>query len=349
MTIYTAIYAILAALGVLAKRQGEALFLFFSLMFLLLFMGTRYYVGCDFTGYLNRFNNIDAYASPLEAFGKPEIAFSMIEILTRTSGASFVWLIFTATAIIIGCYWFFLKSVRYPLLILALLFPIMMTQLGMSGVRQGIAVGFLLVAAVNFMNGRRIWTGIWIAVGSQFHLSVALFLPIAFLAGREINIKQIAAAAILLSPVAILLIGDRIDTYQDRYIDQIYGDQSSAGAGYRYILNFVPAALFLYFRQTVRQNFAKEYQILLLFAIATIALAPLLVLSSFALHRLNFYVMPFTIMMAIYLVYSIPTSQSRKLAVLLPIGAYGGYSVLWQLTSFHFGYCYADYQSYLTI
>lgn len=348
MTIYTAIYATLAALGIFAKRQVESVFLFLSLMFLLLFMGTRYYVGCDFTGYLNRFNNIDLYASPMQAFGKPEIAFSLVEILTRTSGASFVWLIFSSTAIIIGCYWFFLKSVRYPLLILALLFPIMMTQLGMSGVRQGIAVGFLVVAAVNFMNGNRIWTGVWIAVGSQFHLSVAIFMPIAFLAGREINIKQMAAAAVLLSPIALLLVGDRIDTYQDRYIDQIYGEQSSAGAGYRYILNFVPAALFLYFRKTAQRNFRKEYQILLLFAIATIALAPLVILSSFALHRLNFYVMPFTIIMAVYLVYCIPSSRNRKLALLLPIGAYGGYSVLWQLTSFHFGYCYANYQSYLS-
>ena len=128
-----------------------------------------------------------------------------------------------------------------------------------------------------------------------------------------------------------------------------YGDQSSAGAVYRYILNFVPAAFFLYYRKLVERKFPREFHILMIFAIATVALAPLTVLSTFALHRLNFYVMPFTIMMAVYLVYCIPTTRERLLALLIPIGAYGGYSVLWQLTSFHFQACYSNYQSYLSL
>lgn len=349
MSIYTAIYASLSALGIFVKRQYEALFLFISLSFLLFFMGTRYQVGCDFTGYLNRYNNIDVYTSPLVAFTRDESFFVFLEILTKTSDLGFVWLIFIATAIIITCYWVFLRSVHYPLLILAMLFPIMLMQLGMSGIRQGIAVGFLLVAMTCFMNGSRVWTAVWIAVGTQFHLSVAMFLPIAFLAGREINLRQMILAGVLISPLAILLIGDRFSLYQDRYIEQIYGDQSSDGAAFRYILNFVPAALFMFFRGRIKDQFPREYQLLLIFAIATLALAPLIVLSSFALHRLNFYMMPFTIMMAVYMICTLQSDRDRKLALLVPIGAYGGYSVLWQLTSFHFSYCYAQYQSYLTL
>lgn len=349
MSLYTAIFATLSAFGIFVKRQYETLFLFISLSFLLFFMGTRYQVGCDFTGYLNRYNNIDVYTSPLVAFTRDESFFVFLEIFAKTSDLGFVWLIFMATAIIIACYWVFLRSVHHPLLILALLFPIMMMQLGMSGIRQGIAVGFLLVAMTSFMKGHRIWTAIWIAVGTQFHLSVAMFLPIAFLARREINFRQLALAGVLISPLAILLIGDRFSLYQDRYIEQIYGEQSSDGAAFRYILNFVPAAFFMYFRGKIREQFPKEYQLLLIFAIATLALVPLTVLSSFALHRLNFYMMPFTIMMAVYLIYCLPSERDRKLALLLPIGAYGAYSVLWQATSFHFSYCYAQYQSYLTL
>ena len=124
MSIYTAIFGFLSALGLTIKRQQEAAFLFLSLLFLLFFMGTRYEVGCDFTGYQNRFENIDPYASPLDVLGRDEMAFVFLEYMTRTSGADFVWLIFLATAIIIGCYWAFLRKVHSPILILALLFPI---------------------------------------------------------------------------------------------------------------------------------------------------------------------------------------------------------------------------------
>jgi hypothetical protein len=347
MSIYTIIFATLSAFGMFVKRQFEVAFLAVSLLFLLIFMGTRYYVGCDFTGYLNRYENISPYASAFEAFGKAEPGFSLIEILVKTSGLSFVWLIFFATLIIIGCYWVFLRAIQHPLIVLALLFPIMMTQLGMSGVRQGIAVGFLAVAATSFMDGRRWMTALWILVGAQFHLSVAIFLPIAFLAGRQVNVKMMIAAGVLLSPLAILVIGDRFDTYQDRYIEQIYGDQSSAGAGYRYILNLLPAAIFIYFREHVRLRFPKEFPLLYLFAIGTLFLAPLVVLSSFALHRLNFYVMPFTIMMAVYLIYCLPTQRDRMLGLLIPIGAYGGYTLFWQQFSKHYQLCYSVYQSYL--
>jgi len=349
MTVYTAIYAIFASLGIAVRRKQEALFLALALLFLLFFMGTRYEVGCDFGGYLNRFENIHPYASLGEAFGKQEIAFSFLEIATRTSGLGFVSLIFSSTLIILICYWVFLRQIHNSLLVLALLFPIMMMQLGMSGLRQGIAVGFLLVAATTFMKRQRLMTALWIIIGTQFHLSAAVFLPLAFLAGRDVSLKQMIAAGLLLSPLALLLVGDRIGVYQDRYVDEIYGDQSSAGAVFRYALNIVPAALFLYFRKTVEGHFPKEYQLLLIFAIATVALAPLTVLSTFALHRLNFYVMPFTIMMAVYLIYCIPSTRDRSLALLIPIGAYGGYSVLWQLTSLHFEYCYSNYQSYLAL
>jgi len=349
MTIYTLIFGILSTIGLTARREREKLLLGLSLLFLLFFMGTRFEVGCDFAGYQNRFDNIEPHTSWLTAFSKPEIAFSLLEIAFKTSNLSFVWLTFSATAIMLTCYWTFLKRVPYGLLILALLFPIMMLQLGMSGIRQGIAVGFLLLAANSFMKGQRLWVGIWIVVGSQFHLSVTAFLPIAFLAGREMSVRQLIAAALLLSPVALLLVGDRIDTYQDRYIDEIYGDQTSGGAGFRYILNIVPAMFFYYFRDEVRARFPREYGILLVFAIVTAALAPLLILSTFALHRFNFYLMPFTIMMAIYTVHCIPSRRDRMLALLLPIGAYGGYTVFWQQFSFHFEYCYSVYQSYLAL
>jgi len=349
MTIYTIIFAFFAACGVFVQRQYENLVLGISLLFLLFFMGTRYEVGCDYKGYLNRYENTSVYSSIFDAIGSPEPAFRFLEIFTKTTGLPFVWLTFISTALAVTCYWVFLKNTAKPMLILALLFPIMMTQLGMSGIRQAIAVGLLLVAATSFMNGRRITTALWIALGAQFHISVAVFLPIALLAGREISLRQIVAAALLLSPIALLLVGDRIDTYQDRYIDEIYGDQSSAGASYRYILNFVPAALFIYFRKTVRSKFPREYQILFIFAIATLALSPLIVLSTFALHRLNFYVMPFTIMMAVYMIYCIPTYRERMLTLLIPIGAYGGYSVLWQMSSYHYQVCYANYQSFLTL
>lgn len=317
------------------------------MLFLLWFMGARYYVGCDFGSYLNRFQNLPVDFDLASALISVEPGFEILISGIRSLGLDYMWLNMTAATITLAAYFVFLRHHYNPLMILALLFPIIILQLSMSGIRQGIAVALLMLATVHFQRGERFLTGLWILLGAQFHASVLMFLPIAFLVGRQVTTVRLIVGVILFTPLVAILMGDRITTYQDRYIDQVYGDMSSGGAFVRYGLSLVPSVLFFSLRRKLRVVFPTQYELMKIFSLITLSLLPVGLVSSLILHRLNFYIMPFCIMTLVAMSHvAFPRSQ-QLLGRLLPALIYGGYSLSWQMTSRHADICFIPYQNYL--
>lgn len=108
----------------------------------------------------------------------------------------------------------------------------------------------------------------------------------------------------------------------------------------------VPAVLFLLYQKRMREKFPEVYDLLKLFTLITLSLIPVAILSSIALHRLNFYVMPISILTFVYLSLVIFPASQRTLARFLPAAAYGAYSLVWFSMSRHASSCYLPYQSY---
>lgn len=346
---YITLYTVLATLGLTVWHNRSLPWLIAALLFLLWFMGARYYVGCDFTGYLNRFINIPANTRLSDAITEHEPGFELLITAISTSGLDYMWLNISATAVILLGYYIFLRNHYNPLMILALLFPIMIVQLSMSGIRQAIAVSFLLVSTVYFMRGKRVLTATWILLGAQFHTSVVVFLPIALLAGKNISTTRLAISSALLAPVVILFIGSRVEVYQDRYINQLYGDISSGGAYIRYGLSLLPAILFLIYQTRMKSAFPKQFLLFRLFSFLIIALLPIGFFSSLALHRFNFYVMPLSIAILVATSNVVLPRSQIMFARLMPVLLYGGYAVFWNLLSRHAVQCYRPYQNYFLL
>lgn len=345
---YTAIYSIFVLLGIfIRERRLELATLFLSLAFLIVFMGTRYHVGCDYDGYLSRYNNTSVHAHWLDAFGRAEPGFNLIMIGVVTSGLDYVWVNIISSAIIAGCYWHFLRHHSYPVMILALCFPILIMQLGMSGLRQAIAVAMVMASSIPFAQGKRLKTFLWIVLAAQFHSSAYIFLPLAALVGVKVSFGRLTWAAMAVLPFVLWLLSDRLEVYQTRYVEEAYGDQSSGGAVFRYLLMLPVAAIFFVNRERIAKAFPIHFETLKLWNLGIIALAPLAVLSSFALHRFNYYVMPFSLVSFVYVSHFIFTRRFHFMAVLIPPIVYGIYTVGWQAMSSHFRACYVPYQSVL--
>ena len=236
----------------------------------------------------------------------------------------------------------FARAHRFAPLILALLFPIIIVQLGMSGIRQALAGGFLMLALNSFLVQQRYGTAAWILLGMQFHTSVVMFLPLALLAGREISTKRLVLAMAVLGPMASLLLADRFETYSDRYFE---GAVTSGGAVIRYALIVLPVPLFILNQRKIERRFSDVYQLLRLSAVLILSLAPLIVLSSIALHRLNYYVMPLSILLFVYV--GALAFKRQSTGHLLALLAYGGYSFFWFLSSSHAHSCYVPYENWL--
>jgi hypothetical protein len=349
MTVYLGLYALLAVAGSISlSRQASLVVSVLLGLGLWLFMGTRFETGCDFHGYLVRFETLYEGANASAFFGAEEPGFHLLNILIKRLGLGYVWLNVAASLVYLVCVFRFSRLAPRPLLLVALFFPIMIVQLGMSGLRQALAVGFLLLAFEQFVEKSKLRTAIWVVVAAQFHTSAYVFLPVAFLAGAQVSVSRIIGALVVLGPVAALFLDERIQVYSDRYVEQIYGENSSSGALFRYAVIMIPAIGFEIYKKRVKRVFPKTYDLLRFFSLMTFALIPVAAVSTVALHRFIYYVQPVSLLMFINVAMVLPHRRraSRQL-LFAPVFVLGLYMLGWFGMSRHADYCYVPYQSYL--
>ena len=338
MFVYLGIYSCLALSAVGNYRRPHAIFFLFSGIFLVWFMGFRYEVGCDYLGYFNRWLNFNSELKLVNLFQGEEFGFALIMGSIKASGLGYTWLNVAASAILVVCYVRFSRDHPLAPLLLTLLFPVVIIQLGMSGLRHRLAGGFLMLSSNAFGQKKKIRTAAWILLGMQFHTSVIIFLPIAFLAGKDFNTLRIFLAMLILGPITALLLAGRFDTYESRYIENTV---TSSGAVIRYVLTILPVPFFIIHRHKLKAIFPEIFPLLKLSSLIILSLAPLIMISTIALHRLIFYIMPLSIILCVYLA----TVMSKKIsqAQWFPVIAYGAYSIAWFISSKHAQACYVPY------
>jgi hypothetical protein len=105
----------------------------------------------------------------------------------------------------------------------------------------------------------------------------------------------------------------------------------------------IPVVPFLFYNKRVKEKFPEVYPLLKLFALICVCIFPLLFLSTVALHRINYYVMPFSILIFVYL------TLSGVLARGWPFFFYGAYSFSWFMLSGHAAKCYLPYKNWIFI
>ncbi|ULQ46698.1 EpsG family protein [Flagellatimonas centrodinii] len=349
MSVYLAIYVLLAVAAYLAfsSKQSNVLAVVFGI-FLVLFIGTRFQVGCDWWAYTLRFNSLYADIEGwAEGFRLGEGGFHLINLVAYDAGWGFNGVVLPAAIIYISALVRFSYLAPHPASLIAIAFPILIIQLGMSGMRQALATAMLMLACVAFVKGKKFVTGGWIGLASQFHTSSIAFLPIAALARTNISTKYVIGAVVLLSPLAGWLLGERLEVYSDRYIEQIYGENASGGAWIRYAIASLPFVVMAWKRNRVAMRYPELYPLLKLFGLMCLGLLGAGLVSSVALHRLVYYVLPVSLLCLLCVSDAAFSSGSRRFARALPFLIYGVYIVTWFVFSRHATSCYVPYNSWL--
>ena len=349
MTFYLFLFLVISALGLAkARGAGSELLLWAVLVGLVLFVGTRLDTGCDFSSYQQRFLNAVYYESVADAISGGEPGFQALVYATREAGLDYVWLnVFCALIFFVGA-GFFVRRHPEPLVVVALMFPILIVQLSMSGVRQAIAVSFMMLALVAFMDRKRVLSVVWIILGASFHQSVLLFLPLAWMSGRQLSVPRVLGALAILGPLALLMISDRIQVYEDRYVEQIYGENDSVGGLIRLALLVITALIFELYKKRVMLAFPNQFLMMRVFSLISLALIPVAMISTVAVHRLGFYVLPAQLFtLAILPLAIFQRGINRMFFRLVPLAVYAAYMIVWFSTSRHAQICYSPYNSYL--
>ncbi len=345
---YVVLFWFVAAIAYIARRRRHSVVLaaFFA-AFLVFFSGTRFEVGCDYKGYSLRYSWLYSGMSWSDALRAGEGGFNWLNKALLHFDLSYSALLFVCALIFAACLYRFARHAQRPLSMMVLAFPVLVVQLSMSGLRQAMATAFLMVALGAFIDRRRLAVLVWVAIAALFHTSAVVFLPLFLLMGRNISTLRMFGVLLVISPVIALLLGERMEVYNDRYVAQIYGEQDSDGAWFRYAIVLIPFLVLLWKRRIVEWEFPDQFPLMRLFALFALSLMPAGLISSVLLHRFVFYIMPVSILALLCISECVFKPGSKRFGALLPFLAYGAYITVWFGYSSHGASCYLPYQTWL--
>lgn len=338
--IYVAGYVGMMLLRLARLRPGYGLLLWG----LFLFSAFRFAVGCDWFGYLNQF---ELYGTvPLsEVMATREPAWTAIIAIQTGLGLPYPWLnVITSALFFYGVHRI---AQRQPdrLGFLVLLFPVLIINMPMSGIRQGAAIGLMCLAFLAFVDRRLIRFVVLVVLAAGIHSSAAAFLLLAPMVSGGLTRGRMALSALLAIPGGLaLLSSDAGVMATTRYVDT---GIDAAGAAYRVALLVLTALWFLLFlRRGWAATYPGEYKLVTIGALMMLFLALLLPVSSVIADRLGYYLIPIQAVILARLPF-LPLRSGRALAVAAPYLGLLLVLATWALLSSHFQQCYLPYRSWI--
>ena len=316
---------------------------FIVLMGLFLFSAFRYQVGCDWYGYYYQ------YLSALELdwssiMAKRELIWWVILGWIQDKGLPYPIANVTSSAVFFLGMHVLARRQPDPLGFLVLLFPILIINMPMSGIRQGAAIGLLCIAFTAFIDKRLGWCAFWVIVASGFHSSALVFmLLLPLVTGRYTRNRLVLAAVIALPGVYFLASGETAEIAKSRYI----AGKDAAGAIFRLgILGLSALYFFKFAVNKLKRSFPQDYPLANIGSIGMLLALLLLPVSTVIGDRFGYYLIPIQTMMFARLPY-LPFHINKALHSVLPyLGLWIVFIVWWQLGT-HFQRCYLPYQSWL--
>ena len=338
--IYVAAFA-----GISLLRMANARALYPALMAaLFVFSAFRFEVGCDWTGYINQFL---AYKgnSFSDAFGQREPLWTSLFVIQDWLGLPYPWINVASSAIFFFGVDRLARRQPDPIAFLILLFPVLIINMPMSGIRQASAIGVMCVAYGAFIDGKlgRFLLLTFIATG--LHSSAIVFLLLAPLVRGNYTKARLAMAGALAFPGALALLSTgAAETATNRYLET---GIDAAGAAFRVGLLTVTAGFFfLRLRRPWAEAFPRDLKLVTIGCLAMLALTLLVPVSSVIGDRLGYYFIPIQTMIFARLPF-LKFNGNRQAFAAAP---YLGLLVVlttWISFSVLFDKCYLPYQSWL--
>jgi hypothetical protein len=329
----------------LARAQVARRQIYYAvLLALFLFSAFRYQVGCDWSGYYYQYLAAENFEWSQIVDSREPIWWAILSAI-RDMGLPYpVANIISSAVFFIGVH-VLARRQPDPLAFIVLLFPILIINMPMSGIRQGAAIGIVCIAFAAFIDRRLIWFAFWVVVAAGFHSSALTFLLLLPVATGRYTKTRLIMAAILAIPGAILLAsGESAEVASSRYIGT---GVEAFGAVFRVgILGLSAVYFFLFVRKKWMRTFSRDYSLASLGATG-MALAFLLVpVSSVIGDRFGYYLIPIQAMIFARLPY-LPFRFNHSLHSALPYLTLLLVFGVWTQLSGHFQQCYVPYNSWI--
>lgn len=284
-----------------------------------LLVGFRDGVGGDWVAYVKHFEEIQA--RPLdEALTLTDPGYALLNWVVASMDLDIYSVNLVCGSIFGVSLVMFCKALPRPWLALTVAVPYLLIVVAMGYSRQGVALGFAMLAMLALKNGSPIRFAIWGILAATFHKSAVLLLPIAALAGSRNRYWSIALAIGTSVLGYAVLLQDSFDHMYSAYVD---AQVQSEGALVRLMMNAVPAVILL--RYSKRFQFAEtERNLWRWFAMLSLGMLAGLFFSaaSTAIDRLALYLLPLQVVVFSHLPDVLGKPRSKNLPLVLAVIGY---------------------------
>ena len=332
MFVYWAMFVV-PALSALTGGQswnaarGPRIALAMLLIVFAILVGARYEVGGDWFVYeeINDSIRYETLAYSL-SFGDP--GFGLVSwIFSRMGLGSVGPSMFCAVILIYGI-WRFSQQLSDPWLALTAAVPYLLIVVGMGYVRQGAAIGFVLLALTSVADGRILNFLAWLGIATLFHVSAICLLPVL----GVVIVRKTPIAFIPLGIVGTILYFTIVQARLERlYENYVVAEYDSSGALIRLVMNAVPAGLFLLYRNRFPIGDAVRtlWTVIALLSFGLVALV-LVSPATTAIDRIGLYLIPIQLFVFGHIVsVAAATTEGRRVLSFFAVLYYAAVMYIW--------------------
>jgi len=252
-------------------------------------VGWRVEVGGDWLNYFAYLDGL-AFLPFLNVFTMPDPGYQLLNWISLQMdwgviGVNALGGIIFATGVAVFC-----RSLARPWLALTVAVPYLIIVVGMGYTRQAIATSLAMIGIVALQRKATVWFVVWVLLGTTFHKTAVLLLPIGALASTSRRPLQILWVSIAFVSAYVLFLADSAEVLYSNYVE---AESQSEGALVRIMMNAV-AALILMFNWTKFRDRAGTAPLWRWVSWGALVLAGALVVSpaSTAIDRLALYMLP---------------------------------------------------------
>jgi hypothetical protein len=273
-------------------KLSESPMLLAVALIIILMIGLRFEVGADWRAYLLNYKPLanlpfdDAIRTSPQEYGYTALSWMIAQ-------AGFgIWLVNLVCAIpfVVGLV-ALARQQQNPYLALTVAAPLLIITVAMGFTRQATGLGFLLIGLTSLLNGKPYWhLLVWTVIGSLFHLSVLIFIPIVALL---IFRGRLGSVLLLILTGAIgyfVVLPEALQRYSSGYLRTTY---EAPGAIFRLGINALAALIVLLL---ARRFFSSRIEARIWTGWAALALLSLVILyfvrSTVVVDRLAVYILP---------------------------------------------------------
>lgn len=223
------------------RNAGQVLGLAGFVLFYTLVAGLRWDVGGDWGNYVEIYEDIVG-ESLVYAMSVTDPLYGLVNWISAQFGLEIYFVNAVCAFLLVFGVARIAGTFRDPWLAMTMAVPYLLIVVGLGYIRQGAAIGLLLMAMSAFDRGRLIRTILYLVMAVGFHATAIMVFPLfAYTLSRRYRFLAIILALLSIAAYFVVVV-PRLEKFTAGYIDQ---ELESTGAFTRLLMSFVPSILLL--------------------------------------------------------------------------------------------------------